>query len=179
MLIAFGGLPGSGKSTVAAQLAADLGATYLRIDIIEQALRDGGMAEVGPAGYMVAYGLAESNLRLGRVVVVDSVNPLPITRAAYVAAAARAGRAVLQVECVCTDAAQHRRRVETRASDIPGLVLPDWAAVVARQYAPWPEADLTLDTARLSPAEAVAQILASMPPGARSTVTGTAPAECR
>ena len=40
MLIIFGGLPASGKTTIARDLARQLGATYLRIDTIEQALRE-------------------------------------------------------------------------------------------------------------------------------------------
>lgn len=40
MLIIFSGLPGSGKSTIARALAQRLGAVYLRIDTIEQAIRD-------------------------------------------------------------------------------------------------------------------------------------------
>ena len=39
MLVVFGGLPGTGKTTLARQVADRLGATYLRIDTIEQALR--------------------------------------------------------------------------------------------------------------------------------------------
>ena len=67
MLIVFGGLPGTGKTTLARAFAQRRGATYLRIDTIEQALRSSEMlaGEVGPAGYMVAYALAEANLRLG------------------------------------------------------------------------------------------------------------------
>lgn len=38
MLLIFGGLPGTGKSTIARLLAARLGAVWLRIDSIEQAL---------------------------------------------------------------------------------------------------------------------------------------------
>lgn len=37
MLIAFGRLPGTGKATVAKNLARKLGAVYLRIDTLEQA----------------------------------------------------------------------------------------------------------------------------------------------
>jgi predicted kinase len=77
MLIVLGGLPGVGKSTIAAMLACRLGATYLRIDTIEQALLacatlpDGVVAE----GYAVAYRIAEDSLRTGATVIADSVNP--------------------------------------------------------------------------------------------------------
>ena len=52
------------------------------IDTIEQAIRDSGVlaGAVGPAGYIVGYGIAETNLRLGHVVIADSVNPISITR---------------------------------------------------------------------------------------------------
>ena len=56
------------------------------------------------------------------------------------------GFALGVVELVCTDAAEHRRRVETRATDVIGLVKPTWAEVVGRTYEPWPEPHLVLDT---------------------------------
>lgn len=85
MLIIFSGLPGSGKSTIARALAQRLGAVYLRIDTIEQAIRDAERTgeEMGPAGYFVAYGLARENLALGSTVITDSVNPIQLTRDAY------------------------------------------------------------------------------------------------
>ena len=161
MLIALGGLPGTGKSTLARSLAAQLGAVWLRIDSIEQAMRDAGVGNVGPAGYHVAYALAEDNLRLGHVVIADSVNPLCITRNAFRAVAARVGCRLLQVECICSDRDAHRHRVEARQSEVPGLRLPSWAAVTARTYEAWPDADLVLDTATLPPDEAVARIALS------------------
>jgi predicted kinase len=39
MLVVFGGLPGTGKTTRARGLAQRLKATYIRIDTVEQALR--------------------------------------------------------------------------------------------------------------------------------------------
>ena len=42
MLIIVGGLPGIGKTTIARELASQLGAIYVRIDSIEQAIRDSG-----------------------------------------------------------------------------------------------------------------------------------------
>ena len=63
MLIVFGGLPGTGKTTIARALALQLGAAYLRIDTIEQALRDcGGIRHpMDDTGYRVAYAIAADN----------------------------------------------------------------------------------------------------------------------
>ena len=158
----FGGLPGTGKSTIARALARALRATYLRIDVIEEAIRvaRGTDHEIGPEGYLIAYGLAASNLELGQTVVADSVNPLPITREAWRGVAARTSAPLLEVELVCTDVAEHRRRVETRKADIAGASLPTWADVTARSYVAWPEPHLVVDTARTSVEEAVAMLVA-------------------
>lgn len=85
MLIVFSGLPGTGKTTIAHDLAAATGAVYLRIDTIEQAIRNSGALaqDVGRSGYMVANELALSNLRLGHAVVVDCVNPVLDSRTAW------------------------------------------------------------------------------------------------
>jgi predicted kinase len=82
MLIVFGGLPGTGKTTISCAVTARRLATYLRIDAIEQAIRNAGVlaGEVGPAGYSVANMLAETNLMDGRTVVADCVNPVAESR---------------------------------------------------------------------------------------------------
>ena len=146
MLLIFGGLPGVGKTAIAAGLARDIGAVHLRIDSIEQAMRNSGITVSGPEGYEVAYAIAEDNLGLGRTVVADSVNPIEITRAAWRDVAKRAGSRFIEIEIVCSDEAEHRRRVETRTADIAGHILPSWQEVCDREYEPW-EADIVIDTA--------------------------------
>ena len=149
MLVILSGLPGSGKTTIARALAERLGGTYIRLDTIEQALRNSGMlrAEVGPAGYMVAYGIAEDNLRLGRTVIADSVNPILITREAWRQVAQRAAVPAIEVEVICSDRVEHRRRVETRQTDIEGHVNPTWDEVVTRSYDNWGSGPVVVDTA--------------------------------
>ena len=112
MLYIFGGLPGTGKSTLAAALARRCNAVYIRIDTIEQAMRNSGLVFDGPAGYIVGYGLALDNLRLGRSVVADSVNPLNVTRQAWRDVAAQAQMPFVEIEIICTDLQEHRARVE-------------------------------------------------------------------
>ncbi|WP_247312556.1 AAA family ATPase [Bradyrhizobium sp. 141] len=72
-LIVFGGLPGTGKTTISRELTVRLAATYLRIDSIEQALKDAGLT-VNAEGYAIANALAAENLKLGRIVIADCVN---------------------------------------------------------------------------------------------------------
>jgi predicted kinase len=149
MLIIFSGLPGVGKTAIARELARRIGAVYLRIDAMEQAMRASGVVS-GPlndAGYRVAYAIAEDNLRLGRTVIADSVNPLKLTPDAWRDVARRAQVRAIEIEVICSDTDQHRRRVESRVTDIDGLKLPRWNEVVGREYDTWDRERVVLDTA--------------------------------
>ncbi len=152
MLIIIGGLPGTGKTTIARELAHQLGAVHLRIDSIEQAIWDSGVVSrsLNDAGYRVGYAIAEDNLRVGRTVIADSVNPLPLTRDAWVEVANRAQVSAIEIEVKCSNASEHRHRVENRMADIPGLRLPTWQEVVSRDYHPWDREHVVIDTASRS-----------------------------
>jgi predicted kinase len=174
LLIVFGGLPATGKSTLARAIAAERQAAYLRVDTIEQALRglDVLAGQVGPAGYLVAYAVAAENLRLGRAVVADSVNALVVTREAWRDVAAAASVAIVEIELVCSDPVEHRRRIEMRTNDVPGLVLPTWQQVRERAYDAWDRPHLVLDTAGRSPETTLSELRAGLASWIATAVAG-------
>lgn len=130
------GRPGTGKATLAKGLAGATGACYLRVDAVETALRRAGN-DIGPEGYFIVHELAASNLLVGNAVVVDAVNPVPEARQGWQETAARAGARLVVLETSLSDEAEHRRRVETRAADIPGHRVPTWEEVQDDGWVQW------------------------------------------
>ncbi len=160
-LIILSGLPGTGKTTLARPLSQALKAAYLRVDSIEDAIRTSDLApvEVIDHGYRVAMAVAADNLALGLDVVAECVNPWALTRDAWRQTALNVGAVPFEVELICSDADAHRGRVETRKTDIETLVLPTWQDVVERDYHPWPQPHIIVDTATMTPDAAVAFVL--------------------
>ena len=161
-LYIFAGLPGSGKSTLAQLLAAHVAAVYLRIDTIEQALRDLCATQVQGEGYRLAYRVAADNLRLRLSVVADSCNPIELTRREWEHLAEGTGARYVNIEIVCSDLAEHRKRVEMRESAVPGLRLPTWAEVAEREYHEWTVDRVVLDTAGRSERECFNELLSKI-----------------
>ena len=99
ILYIFSGLPGSGKTTLSQRVAQSVHAVYLRIDTIEQALRELCSVEVQGEGYRLVYRIAADNLRVGMSVVADSCNPIELTRREWERVALDISFAIFVWEC--------------------------------------------------------------------------------
>lgn len=162
VLYIFSGLPGSGKSALSQVLAQRVNSVYLRIDTVEQALRDLCSVDVLGQGYRLSYRIASDNLRLGISVVADSCNPIELTRREWEQAALEAQADYVNIEVVCSDACEHRLRVETRFSTVSGLRLPTWSEVENREYHEWTVDRIVIDTANRPLMECIDYLLSEL-----------------
>ncbi|MCX7064231.1 MAG: AAA family ATPase [Proteobacteria bacterium] len=174
-LYIFSGLPGSGKSTLSQLVARQLKAVYLRIDTIEQGLRELCSLDVQGEGYRLAYRIALDNLRLGVSVVADSCNPIQLTRREWEQVARDARAEYINIEIVCSDSNEHRLRAESRVAGVSGLRLPTWREIENREYDVWTVERVIVDTAGRSEAECARDLFSKLTPlRAESIITADA-----
>lgn len=146
-LYIFAGLPGAGKTTLARMLAHKQKAAYLRIDTLEQAIKDYCAIRVETEGYCLAYRLAKENLSIGISVVVDSCNPITETRNEFEGVARNCNSDFLNIEILCSNPLEHKMRIDSRSSSTAGLHFLTWQDVVRREYHAWDRDRLAIDTA--------------------------------
>ncbi|MDA0129494.1 AAA family ATPase [Vibrio sp. MarTm2] len=158
-LYIFSGLPASGKSTLAKLLSHRIGATYIRIDTVEQGIRDLCNFQVEGEGYRLSYRIIRDNLALGLSAVSDSCNPIELTRNEWQEVAESVGARFVNIEIRCSDAKEHERRVNSRKSEVENLNLPNWKQVQSRYYEPWNDSVITIDTAGQTIEESFAELV--------------------
>jgi predicted kinase len=151
MLIVLSGLPATGKTVLAADLARSLGAVLLSVDPVDSALAQAGVRENGATGlaaYAVVGAMAEQNLALGTTVVVDAVNAVGEAKTFWIDLARRLGARLLAVETILSDPAIHRERLAGRVREL-AIAEPTWDAIARRreEWVAWPFAPLVIDSA--------------------------------
>ena len=165
MLIIFAGLPGAGKTTLSKALSEKLGAVYLRIDTIEQACKDSKIFHIETAedaGYLVGYGVARDNLGHGLTVVADSVNPIEVTRNDWRKVAEEANVKSVDIEIICSDKVEHKKRIESRTADLESHQLLTWQDVVGRDYESHDQCSIVIDTAGAKIETCIEEILSTI-----------------
>lgn len=163
-LVVLAGLPASGKSTIARELAARTGAIWLRVDSMDRAIWASSTApeDLRDWTYRAAQAVAADNLALGHDVIADCVNDWKAAREGWKACATSSGADAVWLEIICSDAVEHRRRVETRNSDLPSLKLPTWETIAAQAFHTWDHDRVTIDTAGRSIEHCVERAFAAL-----------------
>ncbi|HEV7657244.1 MAG TPA: AAA family ATPase [Mycobacteriales bacterium] len=152
-VIVMTGLPGTGKSTLAEGVARAIGAPAFAGDWLLGALAPLGVLDHAdrPTQLAVYFGLLDSlvtrQVLLGQDAVVDAVLDDDV------AARWRRKAQLVVVQCVCSDVAVHRSRIEGRVRGIPGWHEVGWDHVerMRREFRPVTDPELTLDA--VDPAE--------------------------
>ena len=102
--------------------------------------------ETGLAAYFGVRDQARDHLKLGRWVIIDAVNGVEEAREMWRDLCAELSVERRVVELVCSDPTEHRQRVESRPPPTPPLPKPTWDEIRSREYLPWTEPVLTVDT---------------------------------
>jgi AAA domain-containing protein len=132
-----------------------LNGVHLSVDPVEDAMLRCDLPagwNVGVAAYEAVRTMAESNLALGRVVVVDAVNDSEAARDTWRTAANNVDVSLTFAVLTCSDLDEHRRRLEGRTRGFSRLPEPSWSRVLSRSrgYAPWNGEHLVVDTSATS-----------------------------
>ena len=154
-LVLVTGLPGSGKSTVAEQVATLIGASVLGHDWAMSGLRPydelwdtmGSMVPPGPGavGWSICRALARAQVRRGASVVLDGVaRPDEVERCRQVAE--EEGCEFVVVLAECAELELHYERIRHRVRSIPGWYELTWDDVERTRttWSPPDHVDLTL-----------------------------------
>jgi uncharacterized protein len=123
LVLVTGGLSGTGKSTLAAALAAALGAEWLRTDVVRRELVGGGGAGASDYSdqgrqrvYNELFGQAAKLLALRVSVILDGTFSRADNLRAASGIAAAAGAEFLAIECICRPETARQRIVRRMAA---------------------------------------------------------------
>lgn len=153
-MIAFTGLPGTGKSTLAERVATTLGAPAFAADWLMGALKPYRvLSGLDRESYLsvsrdLLSTLATRQLMFGQSAILDCLADGD-TVARWQELTARFDARLVVIQCECSDVGIHQRRIVGRQRGIPGWHEVDWEHVerMRIEFPPLSGQHFTLDTA--------------------------------
>ena len=149
-IILIGGVPGTGKTTLAKAISTNLNITLLNKDNLEATLVEKGISSIdnlNGIGYALMERITLSELTLGRSVILDCVasrqrvdehwEPLK-------------NKDIKYIECICSNSTLHRTRLESRERNMRGWYELTWDDVkkIAKSYEPCFTKRLVIDSTK-------------------------------
>jgi predicted kinase len=150
-IVVISGLPGTGKTRLAESLSVQLELPVFSVAWVLGALASFGVLERpdrGAMAYEIITGLLEHRLRLRQSAIADGMVGSAETWTRWRELAERYRADFIAVQCVCSDLAVHRARIEARQEQVPGWPDPGWDHVeeMRKRYEPWAGKRLVLDS---------------------------------
>lgn len=175
-LVLMSGLPGTGRSELAAYLARERGWALFTKDAVTRSLAEVEIAHK-LAAYTVMFSLAGLNLRNGLSVVLDASFSLPRTRTQARKVAQEHGASFAAIACVCSDSGRWRQQLAMNPPPTEGWASPAFVSPeqIQKRYYPWRGPHLPLDT--LGSLDENYQRLTAYLDGAREMAAGAGEAD--
>ena len=146
-IIIVGGIPGTGKTTIANSLSKSINAPVFTKDILEAAVVRRGLAtskDLKGVGYELMAVLALNEFKQGRSSILDCIASTERVKMFW---ATLIHENTSYIECVCSDVSIHRELIKNRKRNIPNWYELEWNDVlkIKETYKPCSEERLVLD----------------------------------
>lgn len=147
-IIIIGGLPGTGKTTIANNLANAMGSVTYTKDLLEAAVVRSGLAnanELKGVGYELLKTLALNCFNSGNSPILDCIAPAQRVSLYW---EDLLELPIKYLECTCSNESLHQQRLESRERGIEGWYELTWQDVlgIKQQYKPFQKSRLILDS---------------------------------